>query len=138
MKAENIMVGQIGCQADKTIDALEAFLDLFNNLPESEERFAENVNALTNRYRTSKIGFRRVIGTVRGWERLGLEPDPRKKLFDELQTATIEDMLEFQKSHIKGKPHLISIVGDKTKIDMEALAKFGKITEVTIDQIFVD
>jgi predicted Zn-dependent peptidase len=138
LKAENVMVGVIGCQADKTIDALEAFLDLFNNLPESEERFAENVNALTNRYRTSKIGFRGVIGAVRGWEKLGLDEDPRKNWFDELQSASIEDMLEFQKSHIKGKPHLISIVGDKNKIDMEALAKFGKITEVTIDQIFVD
>jgi len=138
LKGENIMVGVIGCQADKTIDALDAFLDLFDNLPESQERFAENVNAMTNRYRTSKIGFRSVIGAVRGWEKLGLDDDPRKKLFENLETASIEEMFEFQKSHLKGKPKLISIVGDKNKIDMEALAKFGKITEVTIDQIFVD
>lgn len=138
LNAENIMIGAIGCQTDKTIDAVTAFLDLFDNLPESPERFDEAVTSLTNRYRSSKVGFRSVIGTVRGWERLGLEEDPGMRAFEELQAVELADLMEFHAAHIKDKPKLISIVGDKSKIDMDALAKFGKITEITLDDIFVD
>ncbi len=101
------------------------------------ERFEEAVNSIANRYRTSKIGFRGVISAVRGWERLGFEKDPRKESFEMVQAAEIASMMDFHATHIKGKPKLISIVGDKRKIDMEALGKFGKITEVTLDDIFV-
>lgn len=136
--AENLMIGVIGCQADKTIESVEAFLDLFDNLPESPDRFAQSAESLDNLYRTSTIGFRGVIGSVRSWERLGLEGDPRQQRFENLQTATLDDMMNFHSVHIKDQPKLISIVGDKTKIDMEALAQFGTITEVGLDDIFVD
>ena len=135
---ENIMVGAIGCQADKTVEAVDAFLDLFDNLPESPERFNETVTGTLNLYRTSPIGFRSVIGTVRSWERLGLTEDPRERVFNELQDAELADLMNFHANHIKGKPKLISIVGDKNRIDMEALGKFGKIIEISLDDIFVD
>jgi zinc protease len=136
--AENLMVGVVGCQADKTVDAVDAFIEILDNLPESQERFDEAVNAITSRYRTSKIGFRGVIGAVRGWERLGLKGDPRKVRFENIQQAKMDDLLSFQRSRIKGRPKLISVVGDKSKIDMDALANYGKIIDVTLDDVFVE
>lgn len=135
---ENLMVGVIGCQADKTNEALEAFVDLFDNLPESPERYAETVDALLNRYRTSKIGFRAVIGSVRSWERLGLPIDPRTERYKTLQAAQPETLFDFHKQHISGQPKLISIVGDANKIDVERLAKVGKVTRVFVDELFTD
>lgn len=135
---ENLMVGVIGTQADKTVDAVEAFLDLFDNLPESPERFAEAVNALDNQYRTSRIDFRGVIGAVRSWERKGLEGDPRAKWFGELQDAELQTMLAFHREHIKGRPKLITIVGEKSRIDLERLEQIGDVTEIDVDTIFVD
>ena len=135
---ENLMVGVIGTQADKTVDAIEAFLDLFENLPQSPERFAETVNALDNQYRTSRIDFRGVIGAVRSWERKGLEGDPREKWFGELQKADLETMLAFHQAHIKGRPKLITIVGDKSRIDLERLKNIGEVTEIDVETIFVD
>ena len=135
---ENLVIGVIGSQADKTPDAVAAFLDLFDNLPESPDRFAESLNALDNSYRTSKIGFRGVIGAVRSWERLGLEPDPRRRRFRQLEDAKLENLMAFHAERIKNRPKLISIVGDKNRIDMEALAKFGPITEIPLEQMFVN
>lgn len=135
---ENLMIGAIGCQADKTPEAVQAFLDLFDNLPESPERFGESVNGILNTYRASKTGFRSVIGAVRSWERLGLQPDPRVKRYEGLQHIEIGDLMNFHAEHIKGRPKLISIVGDKKKMDMETLAKYGTIIDVTADKIFVD
>lgn len=135
---ENLMIGVIGCQADKTPEALAAFIDLIDNLPESPERFDEALTAIENRYRTSKIGFRGVIGAVRSWERLGLGPDPRERRFEEIRDSNLETMLAFHRERIAGRPKLISIVGDKNRIDMDALAKMGKVIEISLEQIFVD
>jgi predicted Zn-dependent peptidase len=136
--AENLMLGAIGSQTDKTVDAVTAFVDLIDNMPESTERFDESVNSLLNRYRTSKLSFREVIGSVRSWERLGLQGDPRRDRYAQLQNVTMEDLLAFQQEHVKGRPKLISIVGDTTAIDTEALAQFGSVKEVEVDELFVD
>ena len=136
--AENLMLGAIGTQTDKTVDALEAFIDLIDNMPSSSERFEEAVNSQLNRYRTSKLNFREVIGAVRSWERLGFETDPRIQRYQELQTASLEDLVEFQQDHVQGRPKLISIVGDLSIIDTAELEKFGMVEEIQVGQLFVD
>lgn len=133
---ENIMVGVIGSQADKTVEATKAFIDLLDNLPESEERFAITREALLNRYRTSKIDFRGVIGAVRSWEDLGLAGDPREARYEAIQASNLTNVLAFHGSVIKGQPKLISVVGDETKIDLEALGKVAPIRKVTLEEIF--
>jgi predicted Zn-dependent peptidase len=135
---QNLMLGAIGTQTDKTVDALNAFIDLIDNMPESEERFDETVAALLNRYRTSKLSFREVIGAVRGWEELGLAGDPRRESYAKLQSLTFDELKAFQAEHVKDRAKLISIVGDLSIIDTEELAQFGSVKEVAVDELFVD
>ncbi|MBT6057606.1 MAG: hypothetical protein HOG51_06165, partial [Gammaproteobacteria bacterium] len=115
-----------------------AFVGLIDEMPASSERFEETANSMLNRYRTSKINFRQVIGAVRGWERLGLDGDPRRERFQQLQTASIENLVEFQQNHVKDRPKLISIVGDLSIIDTEELEQFGTVKEIQVDDLFVD
>jgi predicted Zn-dependent peptidase len=133
---ENLMVGAIGSQADKTVEATKAFIDLLDNLPESPERFAITQAALINQYRTGKVGFRSVAGTVRGWEDLGLPGDPRKHRYESIQASDLSNVLAFHQNVIKDRPKLISIVGDETKIDMEKLAEIAPIRKVSLEEIF--
>jgi len=135
---QNIVWGGLGCQTDKTPEAVEAFIDLIDHLPKSPERFDEARDSILNRYRTDKIGFRGVIGAVRSWERLEVPIDPRKWRFEQIQGADMDLMLQFHKAHIPNRPKLISIVGDRNKMDMERLAKVGKVIEVRLEDIFVD
>ena len=132
------MLGVIGTQTDKTVDALNAFIDLIDNMPESEQSYDEAVNSLVNRYRTSKLSFREVIGAVRGWELLELEGDPRRQTYAELQAAEFSDLLEFQRTNVKDRAKLISIVGDLSIIDVEELAQFGTVKQIQVDDLFVD
>jgi predicted Zn-dependent peptidase len=137
VKDQDLLIGFIGSQADKTADSVEVFIQILDNLPNSPERFQFAKLAVENRYRISKLGFRDVIGAVRGWERLGLEPDPRRRRFEVVQKADLDMLFEFFSTHVKERPKLVSIVGDKSKIDMEKLKQFGAIQEVGVDQIFV-
>jgi len=133
---QNQMLAIVLCQADKTPEAVEAFISLIDNLPISEERFDIAKEAIINRYKTAKVGFREVIGAVRTWEYQGLEVDPRVKRYQKILQSDIGILQDFHQSNITDRKKLISIVGPKSKIDMEALAKYGKVTEVSLDQIF--
>lgn len=134
---ENLVLGVIGCQADKTPEAVDAFIHLFNDMPESGERFARAKDGMINQYGTSKIGFRGLNAVVRAWEKLGLEPDPRKHRFKRLQTADFQDLLAFVETRIENSPKLISIVGPKSRVGFEKLQEIAPVRELTLDDIFV-
>lgn len=137
-QVETLVLGAIGSQNDKAVEATAAFVDLFDNMPRSSDRFEDAVNAQINRYRTSTIGFRQIPGTVHAWQQLGLSGDPRRQRFAQLQEMTLEDLLQFQQSHVANRAKLISIVGDTSRIDMDALAELGDIRELTVDDVFVE
>lgn len=134
---QNLMAGSVACQPDKTVEAVEAFMDLMDNIPVSPERFEEARTSILNRYRTNKISFRQILGSVRSWERLGVPVDPRKSRFEKIQVVEMDDMLKFYGQNLKNRVKLISIVGDKNKIDLEALGKYGAVSEVGLEDIFV-
>ena len=136
-KAEpGIMVGAIGCQADKSVEAVEVFIDLIDRLPVSPERFEAARQALVNDYRTSRLGFRRVLDAVRTWERQEVPVDPRARRFEQIQRTSLDEMLEFHREHIRNRPRLISIVGDRGKIDLDAMARHGRTVELNLEDIF--
>ena len=135
---QNVMIGGISCQTDKTMDAVDAFLELLDQLPKSEDRFKETLDGVLNSYRSSKLGFREVLGAVRSWERLEVPVDPRQARYDKIQKGSLDQVLEFHQANLKARPKLISIVGDKKKIDLERLGKQAKVAEVTLKDIFVN
>ena len=132
----NYMVGGMGTQADKTPEAVAAFVGLLDDIPASPERFAAAQLSVLNQYRTERLGFRSVLGAVRGWERKGLAGDPRAGRFEQIQASTLDAVLEFYRQHVQGRPKLISITGDKSKMDLEALAVQGEIIELGLEDLF--
>ncbi|MBI3417271.1 MAG: insulinase family protein [Verrucomicrobia bacterium] len=138
VREQNVMIGGISCQTDKTMDAVDAFLDLLDQLPKSEDRFKETFDGVLTSYRSSKLGFREVLGAVRSWERLQVPVDPRRTRYEKIQKGDLAQVMEFHRANLKARPKLISIVGDKKKIDLERLGKQAKVTEVSLKDIFVN
>jgi len=132
----NISAGFIGTQCDKTCDALEAFLDLYENLPMEEADFEETRNSLDAKFRTEPLGFRQTLGSIRSWKNMGYRGNPRPKQFEQVTKANLNNLKRFHADRIKGNAKMISIVGKKSDIDMERLATFGEIIEIKADQIF--
>jgi predicted Zn-dependent peptidase len=135
---QNLMIGIIQTQTDKTLEATEAFIDLIENIPASPERFSLARESTLEEFRTGKIGFRSIANAVRAWERRNQEPDPRKAYFDVFQQSELDQVLEFHQNHLKGRPMLISIVGDTARMDVDALEQVGKVVRISEDMIFVD
>lgn len=135
-KDQDLMLGVIQTQNDKVADAVEGFVQLLDSVPVSEERFAAAKTAAINQYRTGKIGFREVLGAVQAWKRHELPVDPRVARYAGIQAGTLDKVLAFHKAFLAGRPKLISVVGTKAKMNMDALKKSGTLREITVDDIF--
>lgn len=132
---ENRVVGDLGCQADKTVEAVDLMIKLFDDLPLSEARFKESQDSILQNYRTKPLTFRQVPGAVLGWEDVGYDKDPRPRRFKEAQEYTLKDLDAFAKT-LKGKTMTVHILGNRSRLDMAGLRKFGDFTEKTVDELF--
>jgi predicted Zn-dependent peptidase len=133
---ENILVGAIGCQADKTIEAVHAFIELLDNMPINQTRWDSAHSAILSAYRTNPISSRSIASFVYDFTALGLNQDPRSNRYKNLQQANIDTLSGFYEKEIKTKSILLSIVGDAEKIDLDELRKIGPLTEVKPEQLF--
>lgn len=136
---QNVMLGVIQTQADKTMEALTTFIDLMDNLPLSPERYALAREALLNDYRSTRSGFRSIPGILLDWERRGLEPDPRREWYEAVLAATDMSLLEsFHKAYITGKNKQVSMVGETGRIALDSLQAIAPVRTITTADIFVD
>jgi hypothetical protein len=130
------LVGSIGCQADKTIEAVVAFMDLLENMPINQTRWQSAHSSLLSSYRTNPIPYRSTPGFVYDVMALGLSGDPRRDRFKIVEGADIKTLEEFYNNSIKPKAKLLSIVGDSNKIDLKELEKIGTISLIKEEQLF--
>ncbi len=126
----------IATQNDKMKDAIDAFLLIINDMPQSPEAFQIAKQALDSRLRSE-----RVIKDDKAWayldaKRLGMDHEKRKDLFEKLSSITLEDVVNFQKGNIKDRTYSYGILADPNDIDMEALKKLGRVEMLTTEDIF--
>lgn len=126
----NLVIGQISCQPDKTVDAVSAFLDLFDDMPATQQRFTSAQQGLSTQWGTERLSFRNVPAAVAKWERMGLKQDPRPLRLASLHELSLADLEQFHAARIKGTVRRISVVGDRDRIDLEALKKVGAFREI--------
>lgn len=125
----------VGCQVDKTIDAMKAMTDLIHKMPEKEERWESIRNSLIETAQSSRPGFRNMIETIESWQFSNYVSDPNELLVEEYNRLNFGKLTEFYKTDIKNKTMTITVSGNTKRIDMKELAKFGKIIVVNESQI---
>lgn len=126
----------IATQNDKMIDALRAFDDIINNMPESEKAFNLAKEALITRLRTDRITKADVLWEYLDAQDLGLNTDTRKELFEEAQSLTLPEIKAFQEKWVKGRKYTYCVLGDEKDLDMKGLSTFGPIRKLTQEELF--
>ena len=134
----NIFMGYIGCQADKTNDAIDAMLDLINNMPKKSERMEVIRSSIIENSQSSKPNFRNLISIVETWKQKGYKSDPNEILLEKYKEMNFEDIVNFYKSEIQNKPLIITIVGDVKSFDLKKLEKYGEVIKVKKSKLFVN
>lgn len=135
---QNQMLAYIGTQADKTVEALGLLIELIRTPPRSTSHFERAWRALDNRYRTEVIDYTQVLGRFQYWSDLGLDQDPRPQEFERLRKLSLDQLYEWIQQKVATQPMTFTVVGDKNRIDLQALRKLGEVEEVQLAQIFKD
>ncbi|MDD4208841.1 MAG: insulinase family protein [Bacteroidales bacterium] len=136
LKALHQNISYIACGTDKLAQAITTFDELMSNMPENEAAFAIAKESAINSYRTARITKDRIVWTYLAWEKLGLKEDPRKENFEGLFPLTLQDIKQFQKDYVTGKPRTFVIIGNTKEMDMKYLKKIGKVKVLTLEEIF--
>jgi predicted Zn-dependent peptidase/rhodanese-related sulfurtransferase len=129
-------IAYIGTQADKLPEAIAGLVSLLNDMPASELTFSsarDNVIQKINTERVTKAG---ILYSYLAAQKLGLNEDIRKNTYERALTMSLEDIQKFQKDNVKELNYTILVLGDKTKLDIKTLEKYGNVKYLTLEEIF--
>ncbi|MBD5225782.1 MAG: insulinase family protein [Bacteroidales bacterium] len=140
---------QIATQNDKLIDAADAFNLIINDMPQSEAAFKIAKDGIESRLRTERtIDDNIAWAYIRAQDR-GLAPsldgngnnrsaglDLDRQLFEALPGITLDELVRYQQSDIKGKTYTYGILGKIEDLDMDALSRIGRVVILTPEDIF--
>ena len=123
-------------QNDKLLDALAAYEELFNDMPKAEANFNLAKEALLAGSRTARTTKFAIISAYLQCEKMGWKEPLRRQNYMAYQNMTMQDLLNFQQQYVKGKKKCYLILGKESEMDFNALAKFGKVKKLTLNDIF--
>jgi predicted Zn-dependent peptidase len=131
-----LLQAHIISQVDKTKDCMSAFQQILNNMPVSQSAFDLAKQGLLSQLRSNRTTGMGVIEAYLSAQRLGINYDINKLVFDKVQSMTFNDLLNFQKKYVRGLNYHTAILGNEKELDMNYIAKYGSIVRLTTKDIF--
>ena len=126
----------IATQNDKMQQAIEAFDEIINNMPESEAAFQIAKESLISRLRTERTVRDQVLWSYISLRDMGLTEDRDKQIFEKVQTMTLDDVKAAQEKWVKDRPYVYAILGDIKDLDLNYLKTLGPIKTLSQEEIF--
>ncbi|MBR2931684.1 MAG: insulinase family protein [Rikenellaceae bacterium] len=126
----------IATQNDKMKQAIEAFDEIINTMPESEAAFNVAKESYINQVRTLRYTKASVLYAFINARDMGLDYDRARDVFEKVQTMTFDDVKAVQQQWVKDRNYYYLILGDSKNLDLNYLRTLGPITFLSQEQIF--
>ncbi|KAB1159358.1 insulinase family protein [Tenacibaculum aiptasiae] len=132
----NYVLAYVGTQANKLSQAVDAMMDLMNNMPEAEKQFNAAKNATLKKLAAQRITKSNIFWSYERLKKLGIDNDNREEMYNTIKNMTIEDLKAFFDKNVKGESYNVMVIGNKKDLDVKSLQKLGKIQELDVDYLF--
>ncbi len=132
----NYVFSYIGTQADKLPEAMKGMMELVNQMPQSESNFNASKQSIIQSIRSERITKANILFNYENAQKLDLTYDIRKDIYKQVPLITFEQLKSFEESHIKNKKYTILVIGKKESLNIPTLEKYGKVTFLTLEDIF--
>ena len=126
----------IATQNDKMKQAIEAFDEIINTMPESEAAFNVAKESYINQIRTLRYTKASVLAAFIRTRDMGLDCDRARAVFEKVQTMTLDDVKAVQEQWVKDRNYHYCILGDSKNLDLNYLRTLGPITFLSQEEIF--
>jgi zinc protease len=134
--APNYVMAYVGTQANKLEQAVDAMMDLMNNMPEAEKQFNAAKEATLKKLAAQRITKSNIFWSYERLQKLGIDNDNRELMYNTIKGMTMEDLKAFFNKNIKGESYNVMVIGNKKDLNVASLKKLGKIKELEIDYLF--
>jgi len=132
----NIVWAYIGTQANKIPQAVDAMLELMNDMPEIDAQFQSAKASALKQIAAQRITKSSIFWNYESLKKRGIDYDIREDMYKQIENMTMQDVSTFFNDNVKGKDFSISVIGNKKDLDMNALKKLGQVHEMDIDYLF--
>jgi predicted Zn-dependent peptidase len=105
-------------------------------MPNAEGTFNSSKEMILQEMRTQRITKAEIFFNYLKALEMGNKTDLRKDIFEKVQGYKLEDVQNFQKENIKGKPTSVLVLGKKERLDMKILEKYGTIKFLNLKEVF--
>ena len=128
----------VGTQKDKTMGAIALVDSLLRHAPIQDISFQTAKQSIINEICNEYPSFRNIGQAIASHRWKGYTEDSKTGLAQAIQNAKMEDMVNYYERQIRdhGKHRVIGIVGDKSKLDLKELEKYGRIIMVQKSDLF--
>ncbi len=126
----------IATQNDKMQQAVEAFAEIINDMPESQNAFDIAKQSILSALATERVIKENVLWHYLAAKNKGVDYDRNAAIYEQVQNMTLEDVVAFQKEWIKDRNYTYCILGDKHDLDLKYLRSIGKIEFLSQEEIF--
>ena len=134
-RRQGMVWGYLGTQADKTLEGCEEMAKLLTQFPDKPEKFENAKEAAIRKLESSAIHFRDLPAKVWQWQEQGYKGDPTTEQLQLLHSITFDDVNEFYKTSTERSNMVITVAGDKKRMDLKALGEKFEIIEVKPGEI---
>lgn len=129
------IMSYVGTQADKLRDAISAMNALHNELPQATKNLDGAREALRNQYETGRVIRSGILFDYLSARKFGYREDNRRMVYERLDQIDMDDLVEFHRERYANQPYTICVIGSRESVDLEMLAEFGEVNEVTVEEI---
>ena len=123
-------------QNDKMTDCIKEFHNILNNLPASDNAFKVAKEGLTKQLASLRVTKMGIINRWHDMQNMGLDYDLNQKIYNDLKSVTLQDIVNFERQNMANKPYRYIILGDEKNLDMEALEKIAPVRRLTTEEVF--
>lgn len=126
----------VGTQADKMKEAILAMDELLTNLPPSPAMLETAREAILQKIANERIMEDAIAFNFLTAQRLGLQTDQRKYIYEKVKTITFGEVNKFYTDHIAGKNYTYCILGSDATYKQSAFLQPAVSRKLTSDQLF--
>lgn len=126
----------LGTQPDKLPDAIPYLLKILEDMPAIENTMENARLSILKRIESSRISSSQLYWESKKLQDLGMTEDFDRLLYKNLQEASLEQLIAFQKEHVKGRFYNFMVLGDRKHIDLDYLSSFGALRQLSMEEVF--
>ncbi|QZT38290.1 insulinase family protein [Halosquirtibacter xylanolyticus] len=132
----SLLYANISTQADKFDNALKAMDEILTDMPLSQVSFDTAKESIRRKIESERITGNNLLFTYLENEKMGYTHDLRKDVYEYAKVATLKDINDFFNNRVKSDHYTIIVEGNRSKLTPKRLSKFGKVEELSLEEIF--